>query len=132
MAWTETCKIDFHKQIEHKKEQGFGVVDSLKVLSEESGIPVGTLKEWLYPRERTKIRKTPNNIEDDNTLDFYMNDIEKRVLKGVRERKKVQQAENKVIKQQASEVLAAEYDETPDENIQILHGDFYEYCMDME
>ncbi|MCK4328757.1 hypothetical protein KAX02_02835 [candidate division WOR-3 bacterium] len=68
MAWTETCKIDFVKQIEHKKEQGISVRQALKQLSEESDIPIGTLSNWMYPeqtkarseRQRESVRKNAN------------------------------------------------------------------------
>jgi hypothetical protein len=50
MAWTETCKIDFNKQVEHKRAEGMSVRQALKVLSEESGIAIGTLDNWMYER----------------------------------------------------------------------------------
>lgn len=63
MAWTETCKIDFQKQIEHRKEQGCKIKDVLVELSNDSGIPIGTLKNWLYPeiQERYKEKSIKND-----------------------------------------------------------------------
>lgn len=65
MAWTETCKIDFVKQFEQKKEQGVGVRKALKILSKESGIPATTLDRWLWPRKSKK--KSKSAVENDGT-----------------------------------------------------------------
>lgn len=76
MAWTETCKIDFQKQVEHKKEQGYKTKDALVELSNDSGIPIGTLKDWLYPESRKRsdekrqekklgIPNFPENLSDE-------------------------------------------------------------------
>ena len=65
MAWTETCKIDFKKQIDHKKEQGVSVRQALKQLSEESDIAIGTLKDWLY-EESTKKSREKRVLENQN------------------------------------------------------------------
>lgn len=66
MAWTETCKIDFKKQIEHKKAEGMSIRQALKILSEESGIAIGTLDNWLYERQRAK----PIDI-----FDFFVDEV---------------------------------------------------------
>jgi len=55
MAWTESCKIDANKQVEHLKERGMSVRQAIKKLSEESGIPANTINNWIY--ERTPTRK---------------------------------------------------------------------------
>lgn len=61
MAWTETCKIDFRNQIDHKtQKEGISVREALRVLSEESGIPIGTLVNWKYERTAAK----PIDIQD--------------------------------------------------------------------
>jgi hypothetical protein len=73
MAWTETCKIDFNKQVEHKKAEGMPVREALKVLSEESGIPIGTLSNWFYERQRAK----PIDISD-----FFVNEVWKDIREG--------------------------------------------------
>ena len=54
MAWIETCKIDAKKQIDHKKELGEPVNNAIRILSKESGIPIGTLKRWYYGIENKK------------------------------------------------------------------------------
>jgi ParB family chromosome partitioning protein len=75
MAWTETCKIDFRKQIEHKKTQGMPVRQALKVLSEESGIAINTLSCWLYPREKQSVvnfHHTPTT-QNDSVNSFIAN-----------------------------------------------------------
>lgn len=60
MAWTDSCKLDFTKQVEHRKSQGISVKDALEVLSEESGISKGTLKNWLYPESQVQAKKKRN------------------------------------------------------------------------
>jgi len=73
MAWTETCKIDFKKQIEHKKSQGISLRQALKQLSEESDIPIGTLTNWIYPDRNIKYKENEVELakisvaENDNT-----------------------------------------------------------------
>lgn len=146
MAWTEQCKINFKAQIDHKKEQGYKTKDALVELSNDSGIPIGTLKNWLYPDRHEKYEKSGKRPKKNVVIDTYDSELaeqleeidkaaHKQKLEVVREiaaEKKEIRAEDKEIKQQEDKVSAAVYDETPDENIQILHGDFYEMCMDME
>lgn len=77
MAWTDSCKIDFVKQIEHKQEQGVSVRQSLRILSEESGISIHTLNRWLYPRKQSVVENDvipSNNIN--NLEEGYINTIE--------------------------------------------------------
>lgn len=54
MAWTEQCKIDANRQVEHLKEtKGYSTRKACQELSGESGIPVKTLQEWAtYPDGR--------------------------------------------------------------------------------
>ena len=54
MAWIETCKIDAKKQIDHKKNQGENIKNAMRILSKESGIPIGTLRRWYYGIENKK------------------------------------------------------------------------------
>lgn len=80
MAWTETCKIDFRKQIEHKKAEGMSVRKALKVLSEESGISIDTLDNWLYERQRAK----PIDV-----FDFFVDEVFKDLLVDPEKQKKL-------------------------------------------
>ena len=48
MAWTDQCKIDARKQVDHRKEQVGGVRKALRQLSKESGISYPTLRRWYY------------------------------------------------------------------------------------
>ena len=48
MAWTDSCKIEAVAQIK-KKAESTSIRDAIKKLSEESGIPIGTLKRWYWP-----------------------------------------------------------------------------------
>jgi len=50
MAWTETCKIDANKQVQHLKKKGMSVRQAIKKLSDESGIPENTINNWIYQR----------------------------------------------------------------------------------
>lgn len=54
MAWTEQCKIDAYRQVEHLKQtKGYSTRKACLELSSESGIPVKTLQEWAtYPKGR--------------------------------------------------------------------------------
>lgn len=54
MAWTESCKIDANKQVQHLKEKGFSVRLAIKKLSDESGIPENTINNWIYERAGKK------------------------------------------------------------------------------
>lgn len=152
MAWTEVCKMDFAKQIEHKKSQGISVRQALKMLSEESGIPIGTLTNWLYPDSRQKaidkyqesVCKTTNTTiapddyplkealtdltEDEKTQIFK--DAEQQIIKAGREIKNTRTAEKRQKNLEIAEKKAKKY--IPDDSIQIVHADFYEYCKDIE
>lgn len=77
MAWNETCKIDFEKQVKHKKEQGVRVKDALRQLSNESGIPVETLKHWLYPIKRQVVNiADKKSVKNDTFSTNDINDLE--------------------------------------------------------
>jgi len=66
MAWTETCKIDANKQIEHLAQKGMSKTDAIKKLSAESDIPFGTIQRWVYPRNEGKNDPTPTTPQDDS------------------------------------------------------------------
>jgi thioredoxin 1 len=51
MAWTDQCKIEAVKAVDHKIDQGLPVRAALKEISKESDIPAGTLKRWKYPEK---------------------------------------------------------------------------------
>lgn len=60
MAWTDSCKIEACSQIDKRKERENGVKGAIAVLSEESGIPKGTLKRWYYNIEnKPRIKNDP-------------------------------------------------------------------------
>lgn len=54
MAWTESCKIDANKQVQHLKGRGMSVRQAIKKLSDESGIPENTINNWIYERKERK------------------------------------------------------------------------------
>ena len=141
MAWTETCKIDFHKQIEHKKEQGYKTKDALVELSNDSGIPIGTLKNWLYPESRKKAldayqekscKTTTNLVEEFEEIDKAAYKQKLEVVREIAAEKKEIRAEQREERDLEEQLGAEKYDAQPqDENIQILHGDFRELCLDI-
>ena len=50
MAWTDQCKLEAVRQIDHHIEQGKPVREALKAVASESDIPESTLSRWKYPR----------------------------------------------------------------------------------
>jgi len=66
MAWTETCKIDANKQVEHLAKQGMTKEGAIKKLSAESGIPYGTIQRWVYSRNKGKNDPTPTTTQNDS------------------------------------------------------------------
>jgi len=81
MAWIETCKIDARKQIDHKKEVCGGVRPAIRVISKESGIPQGTLREWYYPRKCREI-PTPTKLTKPDLQTCAMSDLGRLVESG--------------------------------------------------
>lgn len=77
MAWLETCRIDANKQIEHLKNRGKSVREALKILSEESGIPIGTLNNWIYERKRSKPIEIFDFVLGDMWKDLHRKDPKK-------------------------------------------------------
>jgi hypothetical protein len=65
MAWTETCKIDANKQIDHLVEQDMSITDAIKKLSAESEIPFGTIQRWYYPRNEGRTDPTATTTQID-------------------------------------------------------------------
>ncbi len=55
----DVCKIQARAQLEHRENKGMSKAKALRIVSEESGIPISTLKKWTYPKmmENDKIRK---------------------------------------------------------------------------
>ena len=68
MAWTDQCKIEAVRQIDHKVESGLSVRAALNEVSSESDIPKGTLKRWKYPEKNVpkngNRKKTPPTNKD--------------------------------------------------------------------
>ena len=54
MAWKEQCEIAFEVAAKKYIHKGMGVREALRTLSEESGIPYGTLYRWFY-REKNSV-----------------------------------------------------------------------------
>ena len=65
MAWTETCKIDANKQIDHLVEQDMSITEAIKKLSAESEIPYGTIQRWYYPRNEGRTDPTATTTQND-------------------------------------------------------------------
>jgi hypothetical protein len=67
MAWTEQCKIDANRQVEHLKEtKGYSTRKACVELSGESGIPIKTLQEWTtYPdgRPERKVSEKSDTVK---------------------------------------------------------------------
>ena len=143
MAWTETCKIDFKKQINHKKDQGVSIRQALKQLSEESGISVNTLNSWLYPRDYTKkdsvvetYHAPEENVSEtgnsDNAFDGFITTEEKaNIVKDaetqmLRQANEVKKQKKKIEIQTAQKKVAAEYQEKTIPSI-ILKRDHTDY-----
>ena len=55
----DVCKIQARAQLEHREKKGMSKAQARRIVSEESGIPVSTLKKWSYPKamEADRIRK---------------------------------------------------------------------------
>jgi len=55
----DVCKIQARAQLEHRENKGMTKAAALRIVSEESGIPISTLKKWTYPKsmEADRIRK---------------------------------------------------------------------------
>lgn len=54
MAWTEQCKIDAKNQVDHLVEtKGIGKKQAIRELSRDSGIPIGTLRNWYWPEKKS-------------------------------------------------------------------------------
>jgi predicted xylose isomerase-like sugar epimerase len=55
----DVCKIQARAQLEHRENKGMTKAKALRIVSDESGIPISTLKKWTYPKqmENDKIRK---------------------------------------------------------------------------
>lgn len=60
MAWSDTCKIDFKAQVEHKVKQGMSKRKAIRILAKEDGeISARTMERWVY-RKRA--------VENENVL----------------------------------------------------------------
>jgi len=64
MAWTDQCQIEAVRQVDHHIEKGQTVRKALKLVSEESDIPVSTLDRWKYPRK--PVVKNDDKHKDDS------------------------------------------------------------------
>jgi len=73
MAWTEQCKIEANRQIEHLKQtKGYSTREACMKLSPKSGIPVKTLQEWAtYPegRPERKVSEKSDTVKFNRTND---------------------------------------------------------------
>jgi len=77
MAWLETCRIDAKKQIDHKKGECGGVRPAIRILSKESGIPQGTLKDWYYPQKCPKNQTHSQKTSKQNLITCAVSDLQK-------------------------------------------------------
>ena len=78
MAWTDQCKIEAVKQVDHKIDQlGVKVRDALKAVSQESDIPAGTLKRWKYPND---INYVPQNGNRPQTIEALENKLKSKAF----------------------------------------------------
>jgi hypothetical protein len=70
----EQCRIEAADNVKSKIEVEGSIRKALSAVSSESGIPVGTLKRWVYPENQKKYekkRKAKKRVvlsETDNTL----------------------------------------------------------------
>lgn len=99
MKWNQ-CRIEAVDNIKNKVRVEGSVRKALKVVSEESGIPIGTLTNWLYPErqkryESNRPRRTavriPNDIFEDLTeteISEIKQDAEKQIKSQVTKIKK--------------------------------------------
>ena len=70
MAWTEQCRIDACAQVDHRVQTGLGKIQAFRALSEESGIPIRTLKRWYYEDdEESRAKNGPTNESEQNQQD---------------------------------------------------------------
>jgi hypothetical protein len=81
MAWTDSCKFEACKQIKHRKNECGGVRPAIKKLSEESGIPQGTLKRWYYPDKCPKNGTQESSPSDEELKAKKMRAMPKKIEK---------------------------------------------------
>lgn len=70
MAWKEQCQIAFRCNAEallHNRG-GKGIVKVLRQLSKESGIPLGTLREWYYGRNKKSENTEITTEQNENNI----------------------------------------------------------------
>jgi len=65
MTWTDSCKFEACKQIDHRIDECGGVRPAIKKLSKESGIPQGTLNRWYYNDKCTKNGAPKKQLSDE-------------------------------------------------------------------
>lgn len=77
MAWVGQCRMAFKinaDAILWKQKGKKKITPVLRQLSEESGIPLGTLKRWWYEQEEEKeFKNEPNGESQGNTSDSGKN-----------------------------------------------------------
>jgi hypothetical protein len=63
MAWVGQCRVAFKANADAilwRQKGKKNISKVLRQLSEESGIPLGTLKMWWYEQEKKKLENQPN------------------------------------------------------------------------
>ena len=63
MAWTDQCRIDAQKQVEHvSKREHLSQRQAIQRMARESGIPASTLEKWCYAKNGVSKpeKKLPN------------------------------------------------------------------------
>jgi len=96
MAWTDSCKVEACAQIK-KKAENSSVRDAIKRLSDESGIPIGTLSRWYWPESDYKAEAATRNGSTQSTL----------IKQYETEQKEIEKDSEVQVLQQASEVRQA-------------------------
>lgn len=139
----DVCKIEVCNYVKLKKDKdGVSISKAFELISEEIGIPSGTIKRWFYPSgyekwdEKRKNEscitcdtidedwddRIPENQRDairesfdEEMLDAFMSGVEKQIMKNVRERKRVKNEKRREKLQKIQDKIdKGDYSEIPE------------------
>ena len=79
MAWTDQCKIQACKQVDHKAQTaGISAKKAIRILAVESGIPSKTLEDWYYKGDQPE---KPGRIQNPKSNEAHWKSILNRLEK---------------------------------------------------
>lgn len=116
MAWTDSCKIEAVAQIK-KKAESTSIRDAIKKLSEESGIPIGTLKRWYWPdgqeTYQESIKNETINLPQSSLIKHYEQqeidkDAEAQVLQQASKVRKAKKQKQEAVNEERKEEIKSQ------------------------